>query len=415
MEKHECVLCLNGGSSSLKFALYQGDEKNCVGRGSITGIGTNPVLTVKGPIFGDMKPELGHCNSTTDAAGVVARLLQSVMPENALIGIGHRVLHGQDMTEPTIVRPYVLAYLKTLIPLAPLHQPFNIEGIEMMMKMYPKVPQVACFDTAFHTTIAPLHTRFAIPRIWHDKGVRRYGFHGLSYDYIASRLKDVAPKAYAGKTIVAHLGSGASLCAIEGGKSFASTMGFSVLDGLIMGTRPGVLDPGVMLYFMREAKLDEKAIERMLYHDSGLRGVSGISNDMAVLLASKEPEAREAIDLFCLRVTRELGGLVSVMGGINSMVFTGGLGENAVSVRAQIAESLRWLGIDLDLQKNANPGKGEILISSPSSKIDVWLIPTDEESVIARYTRDLVETYVKEVEAGHEARRKIHATKETVM
>jgi acetate kinase len=397
MEKNECVLCLNGGSSSLKFALYQGDETNCVGRGSITGIGTTPALSVKGPIF-DKNPNpqfKSECRSTTDAATEVANLLHSVMPDNALIGVGHRVLHGADMTQPTIVRPYILAYLKSLIPLAPLHQPFNIEALEMIMKLYPKVPQVACFDTSFHTTMPAIHTRFAIPRVWHDKGVRRYGAHGLSYEFIADRLKELDPKSYAGRSIVAHLGSGASLCALDQGKSFLTTMGFTVLDGLVMGTRPGALDPGVMLYFMREAKLSEQAIERMLYHDSGLRGVSGISNDMAVLLASKAPEAREAIDMFCIRITREVGALTSLLGGLDALVFTGGVGENAVSIRAQVAASLSWLGLKIDQNLNANPGKGEIKISTPDSKIETWLIPTNEESIIARHTRELVETQIE--------------------
>ncbi|HAX90929.1 MAG TPA: hypothetical protein DCY07_01810, partial [Rhodospirillaceae bacterium] len=252
---------------------------------------------------------------------------------------------------------------------------------------------VACFDTAFHTTVSSIQTRYPIPRIWHEKGVRRYGFHGLSYEYIAGRMKEVAPQAYAGKTLVMHLGNGASMCAMEGGKSFTTSMGFSVLDGLMMGTRPGSLDPGVILYFLREAKLDEPAIERMLYHDSGLRGVSGISNDMGVLLKSDAPSAREAVDLFCLRITKEGAGLISLLGGTDAIVFTGGMGENAVTIREQVLQSLAWMGVKFDHEKNASAPRGqEVMISSPDSKIQVWIIPTNEEVVISRHTREVIHT-----------------------
>jgi len=392
MEKNSSVLVMNAGSSSLKFALFMGPNDECIGRGSVTGIGTKATFAAKGPGFdGKTLPSVNdeNCKSPSEGARLLLEWLDEIMPEVKLLGIGHRVVHGGDLAKPTIVRPYVLAYLKTLSPLAPLHQPFNLDIIEFLQKLRPEVPQIACFDTAFHTTMASIHTRFAIPRIWHEKGVRRYGFHGLSYEYIAGRMKELSPQAYAGKTLVAHLGNGSSMCALDGGKSFATTMGFSVLDGLIMGTRPGVLDAGVVLYFLREAKLDEAAIERMLYHDSGLRGVSGISNDMGVLLDSDSPHAREAVDLYCLRITKEGGGLMSLLGGINALVFTAGIGENAAPIREQVLTSLAWAGISFDQELNANPPRGEeIKISTPESKIEVWLIPTNEEIVISRHTRE---------------------------
>jgi len=377
----------------LKFALFKDNERNCVGRGSIIEIGKKAKFGCKGEIF-DGKPPAdveGKCNTPGEAAQVLLKWLETCIPPNALQAVGHRVVHGRDMKEHMIIRPHVLAYLKSLIPLAPLHQPFNVDVIDKVIAAYPKVPNIACFDTAFHTTIPVLHRRYAIPKIWDEKGVRRYGFHGLSYEYISSRMKEVAPKAYAGRAIVAHMGNGASLCAMDKGKSFDTSMGFSVLEGLVMGTRPGNLDVGVLLYFMREAKLDDKGLERLLYHDCGLRGISGISNDMAELLASKEPAAREAVDMFCLRAVREISAFIGMLGGIDALIFTGGIGEHAAPVRSQICAAFNWLGLALDERKNANPGDGEVLISAPQSKIEVWLIPTNEEAVIARNAKKLAE------------------------
>ena len=394
MTEGSYILVLNGGSSSLKFALFKDNEYNCVGRGIIAEIGKKARFSSKGEMFeGKTPPEVeGRCGSPGEATELLLAWLDTCLPPNALLAVGHRVVHGRDFKDHMIVRPHILAYLKTQMPLAPLHQPFNVEVIDRATAMYPKVPQIACFDTAFHTTIPALHRRYAIPRIWEEKGVKRYGFHGLSYEYIAGRLKEVAPRAFNGNAVVAHMGNGASLCALDHGKSFDTSMGFSVLEGLVMGTRPGNLDVGVLLYFMREAKLDEKAIERMLYHDSGLKGVSGITSDMSELLASQDPAAREAVDLFCLRATREISAFIGMLGGIDAIVFTGGIGENARPIRAQIAASLSWVGVDLDEQKNAAAdGKSEVLLTTPHSKVEVWLIPTNEEAVIARSARKLAE------------------------
>lgn len=387
------ILTLNGGSSSLKFALFKDTEHNCVGRGSITEIGKKAKFAAKGDMFAGAAEfnDIERCDSPGGAAQALLGWLEKCMPPNSLTAVGHRVVHGRDLKKPMVIRPHLLAYLKSLIPLAPLHQPFNVQIIDKILEAYPKVPQVACFDTAFHTTIPSLHRRYAIPRIWDEKGVKRYGFHGLSYEYVSGHLKDVAPKAYNGRTVIAHMGNGASLCALHKGQSFDTSMGFSVLEGLVMGTRPGNLDVGVLLYFMREAKLDEKAIERMLYHDCGLKGVSGITNDMSELLKSNEPAAREAVDLFCLRATREISAFIGMLGGIDALVFTGGIGENATAIRSQICASLSWIGVNLDDKKNAETNGKDTLISTANSPVQVWVLPTNEEAVIARSTRACVE------------------------
>ena len=382
------ILTLNSGSSSLKFALFEGET--CVGRGGISGIGTTPTLSTKGALFdgNPLLPLNAQCRTVSDAAHALISNLEQRLPPQSLRAVGHRVVHGGDLPEPHLVTPELLAHLKTLSPLAPLHQPYNLEAIGIIATLHPDVPQVACFDTSFHTTIPPLHTRYALPREWHDKGVRRYGFHGLSYEYIAGRLREIAPQALTGRTIIAHLGNGASLCALKNGQSYDTSMGFSALDGLVMGTRPGTLDAGVILYFLRQAGMDEAAIEHMLYHDSGLLGVSGISSDMQTLLASDASAAQEAIDLFCLRIAREAGGLISLLGGLDTLVFTGGIGEHAAPIRAKIATQLGWTGAILDTANNASADT-ECLLSTKQSPVALWLIPTDEESVIARHVGDI--------------------------
>jgi len=388
MDPSNIILTLNSGSSSLKFALFDGET--CIGRGGISGIGTKPTLSAKGNFFNDKPPVAldSQCQNATDTTHALIKWLEQCLPPHSLKAVGHRVVHGGDIPNPLRVTPDLLAHLKSLIPLAPLHQPYNLEAMEQIAALHPDVPQVACFDTSFHATIPPLHSLYAIPRKWREAGVRRYGFHGLSYEYIARRLKQIAPQAYAGRTIVAHLGNGASLCALKNGQSYDTSMGFSVLDGLVMGTRPGSLDAGVVLYLLRQAGLDEAAIEHMLYHECGLLGVSGISSDMATLLASPEASAHEAIDLFCHRIAREAGGLISLLGGLDTLVFTGGIGEHAAPIRARIATALGWTGAILDPEKNLAASQ-ESLISAPQSPIALWLIPTDEESIIARHVREL--------------------------
>ena len=387
------ILVLNGGSSSLKFALFAGDR--CTGRGSITGLGHKASLSARGELFTDKAfplPVLGEdCRTTTDATRILINWMMTFLPRNNLAAVGHRVVHGGDLTKPMRLTTDLVERLESLASLAPLHQPFNIESINFIAEIYPDIPQVLCFDTAFHDTIPLLHRRFALPRHWYDQGVKRYGIHGLSYEYIAGRLSEIAPPAFAGRTIVAHLGSGASLCALKNGKSFDTSGGFSELDGLVMGTRVGTLDAGVILYFLQKEIFDASRIASMLYQESGLRGISGISSDMATLLDRPEPTAREAIDLFCLRITQQAGGLISLLGGIDALVFTGGIGEHAARIRAQVCKSLEWIDMDLDAEKNAlAKSDQEALLSSPRSKVEIWLIPTDEEAVIARHTRELL-------------------------
>ena len=387
------TLVLNSGSSSLKFALF--DETNCIGSGSVSGIGTKPVLSAKGALFNSNSPAPpvldAQCRTATDATHALIKWLEQCLPPQSLHAVGHRVVHGGDLPKPLRVTPELLAHLKTLSPLAPLHQPYNLEAIDLIAALHPDVPQVACFDTSFHATIPTLHSLYALPRKWRDAGVRRYGFHGLSYEYITSRLGEIAPQTLTGRTIVAHLGNGASLCALKNGQSYDTSMGFSALDGLVMGTRPGTLDAGVILYLMQQAGLDAAAIEHLLYRESGLLGVSGISSDMQTLLSNPAPASKEAIDLFCLRIVREAGGLISLLGGIDAMVFTGGIGEHAAPIRAQITEQLSWTGMSLNTAQNtAAPSNQETKLSTEQSQVAIWAIPTNEESVIAKHVREIV-------------------------
>ena len=387
------TLVLNSGSSSLKFALF--DNTACVGRGGVSGIGIQPVLSAKGALFDSNTPAPpvldAQCRTATDATHALVQWLENCLPPQSLRAVGHRVVHGGDIPKPLRVTLELLAHLKTLSPLAPLHQPFNLEAIDLIASLHPDVLQIACFDTSFHTTIPPLHSLYALPRKWRDMGVRRYGFHGLSYEYITGRLREIAPQTLTGRTIIAHLGNGASLCALKDGQSYDTSMGFSALDGLVMGTRPGTLDAGVILYLLRQTGMDEATIEHMLYHECGLLGVSGISSDMQTLLASPEASALQAIDLFCLRIAREAGGLISLLGGLDALVFTGGIGEHSAPIRARIATLLGWTGMVLDAPKNtAASGNQETQISTEPSPVALWRIPTDEESVIARHVREIV-------------------------
>jgi len=388
------IAVLNAGSSSVKFSLFvaRGDELELHVRGQIEGINSAPHFIAKrrnGAATTEKSwPEgtdLGH----DDALDHVLAFLRTELAGDRLVGVGHRVVHGgPDYTQPVVVDATVAAALEKLIPLAPLHQPHNVAPIRRLLERAPQVPQVACFDTAFHRTNPELAQRFALPEGFYEAGVRRYGFHGLSYEYIASVLAQFDDRIASGRTVVLHLGNGASMCAMEAGRSVASTMGFTALDGLMMGTRSGSLDPGVILYLMDHRGMDTRAVENLLYHQSGLLGVSGLSSDMRTLLASSDPRARLAIDLYCYRIRRELGSLAAALGGLDAIVFTGGIGENSVIIRERVCRDAAWLGVELDPAANAAGGPR---ISTATARASAWSIPTNEELMIARHTRRLLQ------------------------
>ena len=387
------ALVLNAGSSSLKFCAFrrpQGEAWELAARGQIDGIGSSPKLSVKdsgGASLADTKLD-SSVRDARDALRELASWLRSHYGGARVLGVGHRVVHGgARFTGPTRITPEVLAALRELVPLAPLHQPHNIAAIEAVIERIPDVPQVACFDTSFHRGQAEVAELVPLPRDIRAGGVQRYGFHGLSYEYIASVLPTAAPEIAGGRVIVAHLGSGASLCALKAGRSVDSTLGFTALDGLCMGTRPGALDPGVVLYLFQSLGLSAKEVEGMLYKKSGLLGISGISNDMRVLLDSSEPAARLAVDYFVYRVSKEIGALAAVLGGVDGLVFTAGIGENSAEIRRRICEAAAWLGIGFDAGANAAGGPR---ISVPGSKVSAWVIPTNEELMIARHTGALL-------------------------
>ena len=323
-----------------------------------------------------------------EALDALAGWLRSNYGGSRVLGVGHRVVHGGSRFKgPTILNADVMRELYQLVPLAPLHQPYNLAAIEAVFERLPGIPQVACFDTSFHRGQPPVAELVPFPLELRQQGLQRYGFHGLSYEYIASVLPEVAPEIARGRVIVAHLGSGASLCALKEGKSFDSTLGFTALDGLCMGTRPGSLDPGVVLHLFQGLKLSAKKVETLLYKKSGLLGISGISNDMRDLLGRSEPAARLAVDYFVYRVAKEIGALTAVLGGIDALVFTAGIGENSPEIRRRISEASAWLGIEIDEAANT---RRLSKISTSSSKIPVWVIPTNEELMIARHTGALL-------------------------
>jgi acetate kinase len=387
------ALVLNAGSSSLKFCMFHRPERTAweVGaRGQIEGIGTAPRLTVK-DAWGEKLVDDKLDPSVRDgraAIDVLAGWLRAKYQGGRLLGVGHRVVHGGPrFNGPTIVTREILGELKDLTPLAPLHQPHNLAPIEAIFERMPEVPQVACFDTGFHRGHAPVASLVPLPRDLCRGGVERYGFHGISYEYIASMLPQVAPEIAGGRVIVAHLGNGASLCALKNGKSVDTTMSFTAMDGLCMGTRPGALDPGIVLYLFQKLGLSVKQVEEVLYKKSGLLGISGISNDMRDLLERSEPGARLAVDYFVYRAAKEIGALAAVLGGIDGLVFTAGIGENSPVIRRRISEACAWLGVELD--ETANKARGP-RISKPHSKVSVWVIPTNEELMIARHTSSLL-------------------------
>ena len=389
----EAIAVLNAGSSSIKFSLFvtRNSDLELELRGQVEGIYNAPHFLAKKP-DGTMAAEKFWASGTAlghdGALDHLIAFLRSELAHDHLIGVGHRVVHGGlNFKGPVLVDASIASEIEKLIPLAPLHQPHNIAPIRRLLEGAPELRQVACFDTSFHTTNPELAQRFALPEELHEAGLRRYGFHGLSYEYIASVLGQFDANAASGKTIVMHLGNGASMSAIEAGRSMACTMGFTAVEGLPMGTRSGSLDPGVLLYLMDQRGMDARAMEKLLYNESGLLGVSGISSDMRTLLESSDPRARLAIDLFCYRIRRELGSLAAALGGLDAIVFTGGIGENSVAIRERVCRDAAWLGIALDAGANAAGGPR---ISTPGSKISAWLIPTNEELMIARHTRQLL-------------------------
>ncbi len=381
------ILTLNAGSSSLKFAIFDDDTASTGAeiRGKIAGIGSDPVFSARradgraldADALAALDPALGH-----------APLLALLLPwldrhcgARPILAAGHRVVHGgREFEGPVRVTEAVLTSLERLAPLAPLHQPHNLAAIRAVASWRPELPQIACFDTSFHRTQDRLSQLFAIPRALSDEGILRYGFHGLSYDYIAGILPDHLGATATGRVIVAHLGNGSSLCAMKNRRSVATSMGFTALDGLMMGRRCGALDPGVILYLMQARGMDATQIEDLLYRRSGLFGVSGVTNDMRVLEESEDPHAQEAVDLYCFRAASVLAGLIPAIGGLDALVFTAGIGENSVRVRGSICDRLAWLGIALD--KEANAANAPLISSAPSS-VSVLALPTNEERIVA--------------------------------
>jgi acetate kinase len=389
----EALLVLNAGSSSLKFSVFDdGEGPRLLLRGQIEGIPDRAHFVARDGdrVVAEHRFRPGERIEHRDA---ITYLLEwgrkGALAEHALGAVGHRVVHGgAGFTAPVRVDGEVLGALRGLIPLAPLHQPHNLAAIDAVTEQAPGLPQVACFDTAFHSTQPAIAQAFGLPRRYADEGLRRYGFHGLSYEFIASVLPELDARAAHGRTVVAHLGNGASLCALAGGRSVATTMGFSTLDGLMMGTRPGALDPGVLLYLLDHHAMDARALERLLYHESGLLGVSGISGDVRTLLESSEPGARAALDLFVYRIGRELGSLAAALGGLDALVFTGGIGEHAASIRARICKGASWLGLTLDEAANELGGPR---ISHEPSRVRAWVVPTNEELMIALHVRRVLD------------------------
>jgi acetate kinase len=390
----DVILVINSGSSSIKFHAFSvsGGTLDPIAGGKLEELYTKPHFQAKrqnGEVIEDRgwpaDENLGHDN----AIAFLLDWLRAHAGEAKLLAVGHRVVHGGDRySAPVRIDAKVMSELEAFIPLAPLHQPHNLAAIRSIEARKPDVPQIACFDTAFHHTQPAVATRYALPPDITSQGVRRYGFHGLSYEFIASALPQYSERAARGKTVVLNIGNGASMTALDSSKSIASTMGFTAVEGLVMGTRSGTLDPGVVLWMMQQAHMDAHAIETLLYKRSGLLGVSGISSDMRALLASDEAAAAEAVDLFCYRISRELGSLTAALGGLDAIVFTAGIGEYAAPVRERVCRAAAWLGVSLDADANAKHGP---LISTAESAVEAWVIPTNEELMIARHTLDRLE------------------------
>jgi acetate kinase len=387
----DTVLVVNAGSSSLKFQVFGAEAAarlDCIVKGQIDGIGTRPRLRASqadGKSLIDKtydRTEVPDLPAATKAAGEWLRSLQGL----DLVAVGHRVVHGgPDYAKPVRLSAEVVSRLEQYVPLAPLHQPNNLAPIRSLLAGRPELPQVACFDTAFHRNHGMLADYYALPEHFYAEGIRRYGFHGLSYEFIAGRMKELAPQFR--RVVVAHLGSGSSMCALEGGRSVDSTLGFTALDGLPMGTRPGQLDPGIVLYLIGQKGMTAADVQRLLYNECGLKGLSGISNDVRELEASSDSKAAFALDYFAHRVGLYAGMLAAALGGIDAFVFTAGIGENSAAMRAKIADKLAWLGAVIDPSANT---KGDIVISRPDSRVAVYVVPTNEELMIARHTVSLL-------------------------
>ena len=398
----DAIAVLNAGSSSFKFSLFAQEVggMTLVSRGQAEGLYTSPRFVAKdggGAVIAEKAwgegVELGHHGALEH----LVAFLRDKLKQHRLVGVGHRVVHGGlEYTKPVRVDANVIAALEKYIPLAPLHQPHNLAPIRALLERLPQLPQVACFDTAFHRAQPRVAQAFALPKSITDRGVIRYGFHGLSYEYIASIVAKYDARAATGKLVVLHLGNGSSMCAIEAGRSVASTMGFTAADGLPMGTRCGNLDPGVVLYLIDELKMDARAIEKLIYQQSGLLGVSGISSDMRTLQDSSDPNAKAAIDLYVYRIGRELGSLAAALGGLDAIVFTAGIGENSRSLRERVCRDASWLGVELDGDANAH---NATRISTGASRVSAWVIPTNEELMIARHTAKLLSTQTQKAVA----------------
>jgi acetate kinase len=386
------ILTLNAGSSSIKFALFERGAElvECV-RGQIEGLGTDsPHLAAEqdGKKLTDERIDPARAGDHDAALDVVLALLERAVGKTAIEAVGHRVVHGGiEFTEPVVLDPPRIDALAKLNPLAPLHQPHNLAGVRAAQRVFPNALQVGCFDTAFHRSHPWVNDTYALPNRLYDEGIRRYGFHGLSYEYVTGRLKEIAPLYEQGRVVVMHLGNGASMCAIRDGQSVGSSMGFTALDGLPMGTRCGQLDPGVVLYLMQEKRMTAEQITDLLYKHSGLKGLSGLSQDMRELEAAGTREAAQAIDYFVYRIRRELGSMAAILSGLDAVVFCGGIGENAWRIRERICTGFEWLGIELDDIRNQ---AGETVVSSDRSRARVFVIKTDEEMMIARHTARLL-------------------------
>jgi len=388
----DTILTVNAGSSSVKFEVFAVDSEGPLFRlikGQMEGIGSRPRLRASGAMGEKLAERVYPIESVEDVPAALGVATEWLRGEHSItpLAVGHRVVHGgPDYDRPVLIDHHVVGRLERYAALAPLHQPYNLAPIRALLENFPSLPQVACFDTAFHRDHDELADHYAIPRRLHDEGVRRYGFHGLSYEHIAKTLPKVAPEIATGRVIVAHLGNGASMCALHGGRSVESTMGFTALDGLPMGTRPGQIDPGVLLYLMSVKGMPPSEVQDFLYGECGLKGLSGVGSDMRELQASDDPNAAFAVEYFVHRVSLNAGMLAAALQGVDAFVFTAGIGGNSVSVRARIAERLDWLGVALDPAENA---RHSLRISRPET-LPVYVVPTDEELMIAEHTMSLL-------------------------